>query len=95
MLEPLLMSSFLLITFPISMYIMCVILCLFNALSLRVGALQISIIIIIITIIINISVDVVVVITLRKLCAEFHQVVTNVAVSLSDRSSTVGTATVF
>ena len=38
----------LLITFSISMYIMCVILCLFSALSRRAGALQISIIIIII-----------------------------------------------
>ena len=77
------------------MYIMCIILCLFSALSLRVGASQISIIIIFITIIINISVDaVVVVVTLSKLRAEFHQVVTNVAVSLSDRSSTVGTVTV-
>ena len=36
----------------ISMYIMCVIQCLFSALSRRAGALQISIIIIIITIII-------------------------------------------
>ena len=36
-----------LITFSISMYIMCVILCLFSALSCRVGALQISIIIIV------------------------------------------------
>ena len=35
----------LLITFSISMYIMCVILCLFSALSRRVRALQISIII--------------------------------------------------
>ena len=35
-----------LITFSISMYIMCVISCLFSALSHRVGALQISIIII-------------------------------------------------
>ena len=42
----------LLITFSISMYIMCVILRLFSALSRRVGALQIFIIIIIITIII-------------------------------------------
>ena len=31
---------------PMSMYIMCVILCLFSALSRRIGALQISIIII-------------------------------------------------
>ena len=38
---------FLLITFSISMYIMCVILWLFSALSRRVGALQISITIII------------------------------------------------
>ena len=55
MLEPLLMSalgvcslyfiSFFLITFSISMCIMCVILCFFRALSRRVGALQISIII--------------------------------------------------
>ena len=37
---------------PISLYIMCVILCLFSALSHRVGTLQISVIIIII---INIS----------------------------------------
>ena len=36
---------FLGITFPISMYIMCV--CLFSALSRRVGTLQISIIIVI------------------------------------------------
>ena len=36
----------LLVTFSISMYIMCVTLCLFSALSCRVGALQISIIII-------------------------------------------------
>ena len=36
-----------LITFSISMYIMCVILCLFRALSRRVSTLQISIIIII------------------------------------------------
>ena len=36
-----------LITSSISMYIMCVILCLFSALSCRVGALQISIIIIV------------------------------------------------
>ena len=35
----------LLMTFSISMYIMCVILCLFSALSRGVGALQISIII--------------------------------------------------
>ena len=34
-----------LITFSISVYIMCVILCLFSALSHKVGALQISIII--------------------------------------------------
>ena len=36
-----------LITFSTSVYIMCVVLCLFSALSRRVGALQISIIIII------------------------------------------------
>ena len=45
----------LLITFSIPMYIMCVILCLFIALSHRVGALQISIIIKIIMIIIRLS----------------------------------------
>ena len=38
----------LLITFSISMYVMCVTLCLFSVLSRRVGALQISIIIIMI-----------------------------------------------
>ena len=38
--------SLFLITFSISMYIMCVILCLFSALIRRVGALQIVIIII-------------------------------------------------
>ena len=52
-LQPLLMSTLcvsffkLLITFSISMYIICVILCFFSALSCRVGALQVSIIIII------------------------------------------------
>ena len=51
-------SFFLLITFSISMYIMCV--CLFSALSRRVGALQISIIIIIIIIITSDKVYVVV-----------------------------------
>ena len=39
-------------TFSISMYIICVISCLFSALSRKVGTLQISIIIIIITIMI-------------------------------------------
>ena len=56
MLEPLLMSALCVTLFffffphniSISMYIMCVILCMFSALSRRVGALQISIIIIII-----------------------------------------------
>ena len=54
MLEPLLISTLcvsffvkLLITFSISMYILRVILCLFSALSRKVGALHISIIIII------------------------------------------------
>ena len=42
----------LLVTFSISMYITCVILCLFSSVGRRVGALQISIIIIIIRLII-------------------------------------------
>ena len=41
------LSLSLITTFSISMYIMCVILCLFSALNRRVGALQMSIIIII------------------------------------------------
>ena len=56
MLEPLLMSTLyvsffvvvkLLVAFSISMYIMCVILCLFGALNRKVGALQMSIFIVI------------------------------------------------
>ena len=51
MLQPLLMSTLCVvkwrITFSVSMYIMCVLLCLFSALSRGVGALQISIIIVI------------------------------------------------
>ena len=42
-----LLLEHMLIAFSTSVYIMCVILCLFSALSRRVGALQISIIIII------------------------------------------------
>ena len=59
-LEPLLMSTvcvrliyfiFIAVTFSISMYVMRVILCLFSALSRRIGALQISV-----SIIINVNV---------------------------------------
>ena len=45
--------GFIFYTFSISMYIMCVVLCLLSALSHRVGASQISIIIIIIIIIMH------------------------------------------
>ena len=44
------------------MYIMCVILCLFSALSRRVGALQISIIIIIIVVVIVIIIIIIIII---------------------------------
>ena len=49
----------LLITFSISMYIMCVILFLFSALSRRVSALQMSIIIIIMVVVVVVAVVVV------------------------------------
>ena len=56
----------LLITFSISMYIMCVILFLFSALSRRVSALQMSIIIIIIVVVVVAVVVVAAVVVVRR-----------------------------